>query len=299
MASPQAEAIREMMRSAPSTFGASLEEQRATAELVWPSVATDPQGVRFDAVDVAGVPGEWAMPEGAADDRVLMYLHGGGYTLGSIATHRKLVGHLAKSIGCRALSLDYRLAPEHPFPAAIDDATAGFRWLIDQGIASGHVVIAGDSAGGGLTVATMLNLRDTGRPLPAAAVLLSPWTDLEGTGESMTSRRDVDVFIDPGDLTSEVARYTGGRDPRDPLISAIYADLTGLPPLLIHVGDHEVLLDDSTRLCDVAKNAGVEVSIEIWPEMLHVFQAAVGTVPESDASVAAIASWVRERLALD
>ena len=290
MASEQAELLRALVKEMPPTWDGPLDERRQNADDSWSAGATEPEGVTYEAVDAGGVPAEWAMPEGATGAAVLLYFHGGGYVLGSVASHRRLVGHLALAIGCRALSVDYRLAPEHPFPAAVEDAATAYRWLLAQGIASERVVVGGDSAGGGLSVAALLELKSSGDPLPAGAILLSPWTDLAGTGDSLRTRSDVDVFVDGEALNLMVADYLAGGDARDPLASPLYGDLNGLPPLCIHVGDHEILLDDSTRLADRAKHAGVEVDLEIWPEMLHVFQAAAGNIPESDESIAAISA---------
>lgn len=257
-----------------------------------------PDGVVGTVVDAGGVPAEWIDPPGGATDRVLLYLHGGGYVAGSIDSHRNLTGHLAAATGCRVLALDYRLAPEHPHPAPVTDAVAGYRWLLDQGIAPEHVAIAGDSAGGGLTVATLLKARDEGLPMPAAAVPISPMLDMEANGESMTTRADADPMISREMALEIVALFLGDGDRHDPYAAPLHGDLAGLPPLLIQVGDSEVLLDDSVRLADRATAAGVEVTLEVWPEMIHVFQASAGYVPESDEAIAHIAEFCRPRLGL-
>jgi epsilon-lactone hydrolase len=196
------------------------------------------------------------------------------------------------------LALDYRLAPEHPHPAPVIDAVAGYRWLLEQGVAPEHVVIAGDSAGGGLTVATLLRARDEGFPMPAAAVPISPMVDLQATGESMVTRADADPMIDRAMALEIVQLFLGDGDRRDPHAAPLHGDLTGLPPLLIQVGDAEVLLDDSVRLADTARAAGVDVTLEVWPEMVHVFQASAGFVPEADAAIARIAEFCRAKLGL-
>lgn len=257
-----------------------------------------PEGVTGTPVSAGGVPAEWIDAPGGATDRALLYLHGGGYVAGSIDSHRNLTGHLAKALGCRVLALDYRLAPEHPHPAAVEDATAAYRWLLAEGFAPGHLAISGDSAGGGLTVAALVKLRDDGAPLPACAVPISPFADMEGTGESMTTRAAVDPMVSPGQIREIAGLFLGGGDPRDPYASPIHADLSGLPPLLVQVGDAEVLLDDSTRLAERATAAGVAVTLEVWPEMIHVFQASAGYVPESDEAVARIAAFCRHHLGL-
>ena len=257
-----------------------------------------PEGVVGTPVQAGGIPAEWIADESAASDRVVLYLHGGGYVAGSIDSHRNLTGNLAKAMGCRVLALHYRLAPEHPHPAPVQDAVAAYRWLLAEGFKAEHVMISGDSAGGGLALATLVALRDGGDPLPATAAAISPWVDMEGLGESMKTRAEVDPMINPVMLGQIAELFLGGGDPRDPLAAPLHADLTGLPPLLIHVGDSEVLLDDSTRFTAKAKAAGVEVTLEVWPEMVHVWHASAGFVPEADAAIARIAEYSRPKLGL-
>ncbi len=257
-----------------------------------------PDGVVGTPVIAGGVSAAWVDPPGGASDRAVLYLHGGGYVAGSIDSHRNLLGHLAVAMGCRVLALEYRLAPEHPHPAPVTDAVAAYRWLLDQGLAPAHLMIAGDSAGGGLTMGTLLKARDEGLPLPAAAVTISPLVDLEGTGESMTTRAAADPMITRAQLLEIADLFVGDGDRRDPYAAPLYADLTGLPPLLIQVGDAEVLLDDSTRLAAAAEVAGVDVTLEVWPDMIHVFQGSAGFVPESDEAIAHIAAFGRSRLGL-
>jgi acetyl esterase/lipase len=194
----------------------------------------------------------------------------GAYALGSIETHREFVSRLARASGMRALLIDYRLAPEHPFPAALEDAVAAYHWLIAQGFEASRVLIAGDSAGGGLALAALLALKDAGEGLPAGAVCISPWTDLSSTAESIRTKARVDVVLNPDTLEIYAWRYAGEHDLRSPLISPLYADLSGLPPLLIQVGSDEILLDDATRLAARAREVGVEVTLRVWPEMFHV-----------------------------
>ena len=300
MASGQAEAIRNMFREhrernvdAP----ASLEDMRAGADGMG-DLTAEPEGVTYTATDVDGLPALWADPVEAARDRVILLLHGGGYMSGSIRSHHKLAGHLARSTGCRALIVEYRLAPEHPFPAGLDDASATVSWLLAQGFNPAGIALCGDSAGGGLAVATLLTLREKYPQLPAACVLLSPWLDVEGTGESMTTRADLDMLVSPAGQAIGRRMYLAGHDPRDPLISPIYADLSGLPPLYIQVGDHECLLDDSTRLASNAQRDGVDVQLDVFPEMQHVFQLSAGNLPEADDAVQRIGEWLRPRLRL-
>ena len=263
----------------------------------WAIATGEPEGVTYEPVDANGVAAEWTTPAGADPDRVLLYLHGGGYTVGSIASHRKLVGHLAKAAGMRGLSGDYRLAPENPFPAGLDDAVTVFAWLLNQEIEAGHIGIGGDSAGGGLAMATARALPERGLPAPGGLVLLSPWTDLATTGDSITSNVGKDLLLRrvEGD-TPSIGWYAGDNDVKNPLISPLYADFAGFPPFIVHVGGSELLLDDSTRVAERASAAGCDVTIEVWPEMQHVFQIAAGNVPESDSSVDKLGSWLSGHL---
>ncbi|MBI1885249.1 MAG: alpha/beta hydrolase [Chloroflexi bacterium] len=264
--------------------------ESAAARLpVAPDVSREP-------VDAGGVPGEWVTTPQSQDDRVLFYLHGGAYSTCSVTTHRDLIARLTRAARARALGINYRLAPEHPFPAAIEDATASYRWLLSTGIEPARIALAGDSAGGGLTVATLVALRDAGDPLPAAAACLSPWVDLEVTGESMVSRAEMDPVVqrEPARLAAGV--YLAGADPRTPLASPIYADLRGLPPMLIQAGDAETLLGDATRLADRARAAGVEVELEVWDGMFHVWQAWAFLLPEGQQAIERIGEFVRSRI---
>ena len=301
MASEQAEMLKAVMQqfrdSMIGTEAVSLDDQRAGAAMIG-EMASEPEGVTWTAVSAGGVPAFWVDPAGGDTDRVLMYVHGGGYVIGSAAIYRRFTGHLANVLGCRVLNVDYRLAPEHPHPAAVTDAALAYCWLLEQGIAPQHLAISGDSAGGGLTMATLIKLRNDGVALPAAAVPLSPWIDLEGTGASMLFNADNDVIVGAQGLKQMTDMFLQGQSARDPLAAPLHADLTGLPPLYIQVGGDETLLDDSTRLADNAKNAGVDVTLEVFPEMQHVFQVSVGMVPEATDAVAKIGAWLRPRLGL-
>jgi acetyl esterase/lipase len=293
MASPQLQAIVQMLRSGPPLAELSIEEQRATFGALTSrfKLAED---VRCQRVNPGGVPAEWITTPEAADERVIYYLHGGGYTLGSINTHREMISRISRAARARALAIDYRLAPENPFPAAVEDCTAAYRWLLSTGVDPARLVIVGDSAGGGLTVATLVALRDAGEPLPAAAVCLSPWVDLELLGESMTTKAEVDPTV-PRQAGLEWAKaYLGGAHPRTPLASPLYADLTGLPPLLIQVGTAETLLDDATRLAERAKSAGVDVTLEVWDDMIHVWQFFAAMLPEGQQAIDRIGEFIRK-----
>lgn len=294
MPSEQLSQIVAMLRARERRGRRTLAEARAGLETLAASSPL-PEGTRTTPVRAGGVPCAWI--EGAADPRgVLLYLHGGGYCLGSINTHRALVARLARAGALRALAVDYRLAPEHPFPAAVEDAVAVYRWLLAGDTKPSEIVVAGDSAGGGLTVATLLALRDSGQPLPAAGICLSPWVDLEGLGESMTTRAASDPMVDREGLLLLAAAYLGGADARSPLAAPLYADLRGLPPLLIHVGTAECLLDDATRLHERARAHGVEADIEVWDDMIHVWHAFAPLLPEAEAAIARVGAWTRRRL---
>jgi epsilon-lactone hydrolase len=253
-------------------------------------------GVTVTRAQVAGLAAEWLTPAGARTTGLLLFLHGGAYVMGSCATHRRLASHIARAAGVRAILPEYRLAPEHPFPAALEDSVGLYRSLLRDGQAAQDIVIAGDSAGGGLALATLLALRDAGDELPAAACLLSPWLDLAGTGDSITNRADRDPWFDPQEMPMVAAYYCGTDRLREPLVSPVYADLSGLPPLYIQVGSDEILLSDSTRAAEKVRAAGGDVEIEVWPGMWHVFQAFVGQMPESRAAIEAIGEFIRRTL---
>jgi acetyl esterase/lipase len=294
MAHPMLDSIVTMLRSQPRPEKADPLAMRATLESLATAFAM-PDDIARERVDAGGVPAEWALATGAARDRVILYLHGGAYVCGSINTHRDIAGRVSRAAAARVLLVDYRLAPEYPHPAAVQDATAAYRWLLAQGCKPGRLAIAGDSAGGGLTVATLVALRDAGTPLPAAGVCLSPWVDLEGVGESMRAKADLDPMVYHDGLLQMAALYLNGLDPRTPLAAPLYADLRGLPPLLIQVGTAETLLDDSVRLAARAREADVDVTLEPWDDMIHVFQAFAGVLPEGQQAVDRIGEFVRAR----
>jgi epsilon-lactone hydrolase len=292
MASEQLGKVIERVKSQPQNPNASIEQRRAGMERISERVAPD---VTCEKVSAGGVPAEWISAPGAAADRVILYLHGGGYVIGSINTHRAMIARIARASNARALAIDYRLAPEHPFPAAVEDATAAYRWLLAQGYKPGKIVIAGDSAGGGLTLAALIAIRDSRQPLPAGAVPISPWTDLEGTGESVRTRAAKDPMVTIENLSSSAKQYYGAHDPRDPLVSPLHADFRGLPPMLIHVGDAEILLDDATRVAARARAAGVQVELEVWDEMPHVWHVFAKILPEGQQAIDKIGKFVIAR----
>ena len=293
MASKELQAIIDDFRSRPALGDLPIEEQRASMEASFTQVPMEPD-VQCEPVDAGGVPAEFVITPETDEGRVLYYLHGGGYVLGSIATHREMASRLARAAKSRVLLIDYRLAPENPFPAAVEDAVTGYRWLLSSGIKPDRIVIAGESAGGGLTAATLVALRDKGEPLPAAAVCISPWADMACSGESMVTRADIDPLVTRDVLLEMVQVYLGDKDPCTPLASPIYADLTGLPPLLIQVGTAEVLYDDATRLVEKAKEADVPVIFEPWEDMIHMWHSFAGMLPEGQQAINRIGEFVLE-----
>jgi len=251
-----------------------------------------PKGIKYIKELADGVPAEWLIPPGISTNRVVLYLHGGSYISGSINSHRSLVANIAVASKARVLIIDYRLAPEHPHPAAVEDATTAYKWLIGNHIDPHHIAIAGDSAGGGLALALLISLRDGNIPLPAACVCLSPWTDLAFTGESWESRAAVDLVIYAYKELEFARLYLGGIEPQTPLASPLYADLKGLPPLLVQVGSNERLLSDSTRLVDRAQQAGVNAILDEWEKMQHVWQFAASFLPEGRRAIDRLGEFI-------
>lgn len=297
MPNVQIDQIRTLLKENPVVVpGAALEDMRKGLDAMG-NMAPRLQDVSAEVVDAGGVDAEWFTPAGGDAERVLLYVHGGGYVMGSVQSHRAMLERLAKACGCRVLALNYRLAPEAPFPAAVDDAVAAYRWLITNGTPNTRIAIAGDSAGGGLTLATLVALRDAGDPLPACAVPISPWTDMEGSGASMQTRADVDPMVQKEPLLELAAVYLGGADPKSPLASPLHADLSGLPPLLIQVGDCETLLDDTTRLESKLKAAGVDATIEVWDEMIHVWHLFAPMLDKGQEAIDRVGQFVTQHTA--
>jgi acetyl esterase/lipase len=247
----------------------------------------------FQRVDADGVRAEWVQGGSAKDNRAVLYYHGGGYYGGSVSTHRGFAARISLAADARLLLVDYRLAPENPFPAAVEDATHAYRWALRQGLSPDRLAMAGDSAGGGLAVAAMLELKASGDPLPAAGVCLSPWFDLALTGQSIQAKASVDPTLRASDLPFVAQSYLGSADPRTPTASPLYGDLTGLPRILIQVGTDEILLDDSRRFADRAGKMGVSVKLEIWEGMFHVWQAYAGLFPEARLAINEIGEFLR------
>lgn len=293
MASAGLGEVINLLTSRPRPENPTLEEMRLGFEMLGMKFCAS-DSVQTEAVDANGVKAEWVSAAGVETERCVLYLHGGGYVIGSSATHRGLAERLSRAASARVLVIDYRLAPEHPFPAAVDDATTAYRWLLASGEDASKLAIAGDSAGGGLTAATLVALRDAGDALPAAGICISPWVDMEGIGESMTARAGLDPMVQKDGLLGMAKLYLNGADPRSPLAAPLYADLQGLPPLLIQVGTSETLYDDSTRLADRAKAAGVDVTLESWDEMIHVWPLFSPMLPEGQKAIDRMGEFLRK-----
>lgn len=297
MANPQLDAIRKALIENPILRpDATLEQMRAGMDAMGAMTPSLP-GASSTPVDAGGVPAEWVSLAGADSGQVTLYLHGGGYVFGSVTSHRPLLERLARATGGRVLGLNYRLAPEHPFPAPVDDAAKAYRWLLAQGVAPRRIAVSGDSAGGGLTLALLMKLRDDGVALPACAVPISPWTDMEGSGASMVTRAAVDPMVQKPGLAQIAATYLQGADPRSPMASPLHGDFTGLPPLLVQVGDAETLLDDSTRLKPLLEKAGVTHTVEVWDDMIHVWHLFAPMLDKGQEAIDRIGAFVRQHTA--
>jgi epsilon-lactone hydrolase len=293
MGSEHLKAVLQLLAQYSADPDDTIEEGRAKMEAL---AAHAPLALDIDCrrIDIAGIPAEWVQVTGTWREGAILYLHGGSYIFGSISTHRELASRLSRAAAAPVLVLGYRLAPEHPFPAAVKDTVAAYRYLVAQRFDPARLVIAGDSAGGGLALATLVALRDAGVQQPAAAVCLCPWTDLANSGRSMITRASVDPMLVPDRLRLQAQIYLGGADARTPLASPLYADLRGLPPLLLQVGDTEILLDDSTRLAEKALEAGVAARLEIWEGMIHCWQAFAWMLPEGQKAIDRIGEFIRE-----
>jgi len=289
MPSAEHEEVVAMMAGGLGLEALSVDEQRAAMETSADLFPAEPD-VLASETDADGVPAEWISVDVSHAERVVLYLHGGGYTMGSSNTHRGLAARVARAARARVLLPEYRLAPEHPFPAAVEDAAACWRWLLAQGHAPHHMAIAGDSAGGGLAMATLLALKASGVPLPACAVGLSPWIDLEGAGPSAEPGAVDDPMLTPEGLCVSGRQYAP-NDLRNPLASPLHGDLENLPPLLLQVGTREVLLSDSTRFAEKAEAAGVEVTLEIEDGLIHVWQM-FPHLPEAQRALQRIGAFI-------
>ena len=266
----------------------------------WGDVTGEPGKVDYIETEVDGIPAMWAVPHGAARDSVLLCSHGGGYVVGSMYTHRKLFGHIAKAVGCRALIVDYRLAPEHPHPGPVNDMATAYRWLVErEKIAPGRIALTGDSAGGALALTTIARVRELGLPLPAATMPMSPWAGWDTSGKTYDTNKGRDALVSRDTTNGLGSLFIGeGGDPKHPLANPLYTDYAGFPPIYFQVGDAETLLDDSLRMAERAKAAGAEVRIDVFPDMQHVFEFLAGVAPEADEAIGRMAQWVRPRIGL-
>jgi acetyl esterase/lipase len=297
MASPELQLVLQMLIASPLAGLRPAADMRAGLEAMAGGFALAPD-VRVETLTIAGMRAESVTSAATSAAHTILYLHGGGYVVGSLNTHRELAARLGRAAGCRVLLIDYRLAPEHVHPAAVDDTVTAYRWLLDHGAVPERVAIAGDSAGGGLTIATLVALRDRDVPLPRAGVCFSPWVDMEATGESMDT-----VTTDPmlnRELILHFAAFylKGGIDPRTPLASPLYADLRGLPPLLIQASNDEVLVDDAKRIAERAREAGVACELELTDEMPHVWQIFASMLPEGQQALERAGTFLRRRFEL-
>jgi len=289
--------VEHLVRNSTSLEGRTIDEYRRKEEALAGHQIL-PRGTHVERLNIDGLPAEWVRAKDVpvGDGRTILYFHGGGYIAGSCSTHRDLAARISAACGVRVLVVDYRLAPEHKYPAAVDDGLRSFRWLREQGVSARQIAIGGDSAGGGLALATLLALRDGGEELPKAAFLLSPWLSQIPDGESYKTRAEVDPLITETFAGACAEAFLGGTgvDPRELVL--FEKDLRGLPSLLVQVGEDEILLSDSVRLVENARAVGVDARLDIWEEMWHVFQAFAVVLPEAKHAVAAIGSFVREKL---
>jgi monoterpene epsilon-lactone hydrolase len=301
VASKQATAIKDLYNHFLKTLGENpdmpIEEVRALLEHL-ADLGSEPGGVDYIEADCNGVLCMWANPKGASDKHVLLCTHGGGYVAGSIYSHRKLYAHIAKAVGCRAISVHYGLAPENPHPGPVNDCVKVYEWLLDEGFKPENIATTGDSAGGALSISIILAARDKGLPLPAAAMPICPWYDVENSGDSMKTNEEKDCLVKKAVVDGMAETFLAGGSSRDPLANPLYANLSGLPPLYITVSRDETLLDDAVRFEKIAREAGVEVKMDIFPEMQHVWHFMAGAAPEADQAVQQMSDWVRPKLGL-
>jgi monoterpene epsilon-lactone hydrolase len=293
MADAEINVIRGLLAAHPRP--ASLDERRKRLDALGAQYPLPPD-VRVEPVDANGVAAEWTTTPEADPTRAILFLHGGGYISGSIDSHRHMIAQAGREARARTLALGYRLAPEHPFPAALDDAIAGYRFLLSQGFAPETIAVAGESAGGGLAVATLVSLHDAGEPLPACAWLSSPWVDLTMTGASIRTKAAVDPLLSEPYLAELAKAYLNGTDPLNPLASPLHADLRGLPPMLIQVGSAEILLDDAVRLAGAAGAADVRVTLGVWPDMIHAWHLFYQQVAAGRRALAAVGAFIHAML---
>jgi acetyl esterase/lipase len=296
MASAELQIVLDLLKANPPVQGSDIATMRETMDAML-TLMPPAEDMTFAPVDAGGVPAEWSSADVADSGRVVIYFHGGAYVMGSVATHRNLVAHIARRSGARVLNVDYRLGPEHPFPAAVEDAVAAYRFVLASGVPAARIAIAGDSAGGGLTAACLVALRDAGETLPGAAVCISPWLDLSQSFGSWQSKADLDPMLEVEQIQTCADAYLDGADPKTPTASPVFADLQGLPPLLVQVGTAETLLDESIEFTKRAKAAGVDASIDVAQDMIHVWHAFADLLPEGREALDDLATFLDAKLA--
>jgi acetyl esterase/lipase len=282
-----------MIRARATAPRKTIEDDRVSYETMLSGMTLD-DDIATERVGAGGVPAEWIWAPGVSKGSVMLYLHGGGYVLGSMRTHRVMLAHLSRASGFSVLGLEYRLAPEHPFPAPVEDTLAAYRWLLSRGYDPRKIVLGGDSAGGGLVVAAMVAMRYVGEPLPAAGVCISPWVDMEATGQSFVTNATSDPSVAKDRILRIASLYLAGKSPQAPLASPVHADLRGLPPLLVQVGSIETLLEDAKALTQRAQAAGVLAEWEVWEDMPHVWHHFAPILPEAQQAIARIGEFVRK-----
>jgi acetyl esterase/lipase len=288
--------VMDLLRSGPDMAQMSLAEVRAIVDQGG-AVAKLPENVELESITIGGLPAEWSSTPEADDAAVLLYLHGGGYLFGSIASHRGMVTNLGALAGVRTLAVAYRLAPEHKFPSPLEDALASYQYLLGQGTDPAHIAVGGDSAGGGLTIALLLAVRDASLPLPGAALCISPWVDLTLQGASIQTKEKMDAIVSGTVLSHAVEAYLADTDdPLDPRASPLFGDLSGLPPVMIQVGSHEVVLDDATRLATRLAAADVGVRLDVWASMPHVWHRYAEMLGEGRLALEQAADFLRGRI---
>jgi monoterpene epsilon-lactone hydrolase len=283
-------ALRALLTSRPRP--ASVAERRERLDALGSTYVTA-EDIRLEPVSAGGVPAEWSVSPNADASRVLFFLHGGGFSAGSIISHRAMVTEAGRAARARTLAINYRRTPEHPFPAALEDALQAYQWLLGQGVRPSRIAIGGDSAGGGLTLAVMVSLQERGLPLPACGWCVSPWIDMEARGESYAAKAAIDPMIGKEYILELASWYLGGIAPRTPLAAPLHADLRGLPPLLIQVGSSETLLDDSVQIAARLGASDVRVSLEIWPQMIHAWPLFHQQLADGRRAIAAAGSFIR------
>jgi phosphinothricin tripeptide acetyl hydrolase len=295
MRSQEIQAVRNLLAELPDMETLTIEETRVLYDQLAGKVPM-PENTFAENKDADGVKAEWLQFKDRESHTVIFYLHGGGYIIGSPDSHRHMVAAICEAADAAALIVDYRLAPENPFPAAVNDAITAYKWLLDQGTSPQQIVIAGDSAGGGLTIATLVSLRDEGIALPAAAVCISPWVDLTNSAESYKTKAESDPMLKKARLDLFAQSYLQGQMPAIPLASPVFADLEGLPPILIQVGTDEVLFDDAKNLEDRARKAGLDVTLQVWDDMIHVWHYFFPVLTDGREAIARIGEFVKAKI---